>query len=61
MDQPVKKDSTDNNVVQIKRFRKRVWLMIGNSLGAKTYRFVFPVAFIYRSIMGVFMYYSIRL
>lgn len=45
--QPLRKDETDNNVVQIDRFRKHVWWVGGNALA---YRSLLPVAFMYKSI-----------
>lgn len=45
--QPFRNDETDNNVVQLNRFRKHVWWVGGNALG---YRSLFPVAFMFRSI-----------
>lgn len=48
--QPVRNDATDQNVVQVERFRKHVWWVGGNGLGTDGYRAVFQAAFIYRSI-----------
>ena len=45
--QPLRKDETDNNVVQINRFRNHVWWVGGNALA---YRSLLPVAFMYKSI-----------
>jgi hypothetical protein len=44
--QPFRDDPTDNNVVQIERFRNHVWWVGGNALG---YRPLLAVAFMYRS------------
>lgn len=48
--QPYRNDFTDENVVQVERFRNHVWWMGGNGLGTSAYRSVFPVAFMLRSI-----------
>lgn len=45
--QPFRNDETDNNVVQIERFRNHVWWVGGNALA---YRSLLPVAFMYKSI-----------
>lgn len=45
--QPLRKDETDKNVVQIERFRNHVWWVGGNALA---YRPLLPVAFMYKSI-----------
>ena len=45
--QPLRKDETDKNVVQIERFRNHVWWVGGNALA---YRSLLPVAFMYKSI-----------
>lgn len=45
--QPLRNDETDNNVVQINRFRNHVWWVGGNALA---YRSLLPVAFMYKSI-----------
>ncbi|MBV4358189.1 polysaccharide lyase family 8 super-sandwich domain-containing protein [Pinibacter aurantiacus] len=45
--QPLRNDSTDNNVVQIERFRNHVWWVGGNALA---YRSLLPTAFMYKSI-----------
>lgn len=45
--QPMRQDATDENVVQIERFRNHVWWVGGNALA---YRSLFPVAIMYRSI-----------
>lgn len=45
--QPLRKDDTDKNVVQLDRFRNHVWWVGGNALG---YRSLLPVAFMYKSI-----------
>lgn len=45
--QPLRNDATDNNVVQIERFRNHVWWVGGNGLA---YRSLFPTAFMYKSI-----------
>ncbi len=45
--QPLRNDSTDNNVVQIDRFQNHVWWVGGNALA---YRSLLPVAFMYKSI-----------
>ncbi|HSC52003.1 MAG TPA: polysaccharide lyase family 8 super-sandwich domain-containing protein [Phnomibacter sp.] len=45
--QPLRNDSTDNNVVQIGRFRNHVWWVGGNALA---YRSLLPTAFMYKSI-----------
>ncbi len=45
--QPLRKDDTDKNVVQIDRFRNHVWWVGGNALA---YRSLLPVAFMYKSI-----------
>lgn len=45
--QPLRKDFTDNNVVQIERFRKHVWWVGGNAIG---YRSLFLCALMYKSI-----------
>ncbi len=45
--QPLRKDETDKNVVQIDRFRNHVWWVGGNALA---YRSLLPVAFMYKSI-----------
>ena len=44
---PCRGDKTDENVVQIERFRHHVWWVGGNALG---YRPLLPVAFMFRSI-----------
>ena len=43
---PIRNDSTDNNVVQVERFRNHVWWVGGNALA---YRSVFPAAIMLRS------------
>ena len=48
--QPVRNDATDQDVVQVERFRNHVWWVGGNGLGTSGYRAVFQAAFIYRSI-----------
>lgn len=49
--QPFRNDTTDNNVVQIERFRHNVWWVGGNGLGGwGGYRAVLPVAAMYRSV-----------
>ena len=49
--QPLRKDATDNNVVQIERFRHHVWWVGGNGLGGWSgYRAVMPVAVMYKSV-----------
>ncbi|KAF2330651.1 polysaccharide lyase family 8 super-sandwich domain-containing protein [Flavobacterium daemonense] len=45
--QPFRNDATDNNVVQIERFRNHVWWVGGNALA---YRSLLPTAFMYKSI-----------
>lgn len=45
--QPLRQDSTDDNVVQIERFRGHVWWVGGNALA---YRALLPTAMIYKSI-----------
>jgi len=45
--QPLRKDETDRNVVQIDRFRNHVWWVGGNALA---YRALLPVAVMYKSI-----------
>lgn len=45
--QPYRNDETDQNVVQINRFRNHVWWVGGNALG---YRSLLPVAFMFRSV-----------
>jgi len=45
--QPFRNDTTDNNVVQIERFRHHVWWVGGNAL---SYRPLLPVAVMYRSV-----------
>ncbi|MEI6555131.1 MAG: polysaccharide lyase family 8 super-sandwich domain-containing protein [Paludibacter sp.] len=45
--QPLRKDETDKNVVQMDRFRNHVWWVGGNALA---YRSLLPVAFMYKSI-----------
>ncbi|MFV0586322.1 polysaccharide lyase family 8 super-sandwich domain-containing protein [Bacteroides reticulotermitis] len=45
--QPFRNDDTDQNVVQLERFRNHVWWVGGNALG---YRSLLPVAFMFRSI-----------
>lgn len=45
--QPLRFDETDQNVVQIERFRNHVWWVGGNALA---YRSLLPVAFMYKSI-----------
>lgn len=45
--QPLRNDATDNNVVQIERFRNHVWWVGGNALA---YRSLLPTAFMYKSI-----------
>lgn len=45
--QPLRKDETDQNVVQIERFRKHVWWVGGNALA---YRSLLPVAVMYQSV-----------
>ncbi|WP_316816103.1 polysaccharide lyase family 8 super-sandwich domain-containing protein [Pedobacter nyackensis] len=45
--QPLRQDSTDDNVVQIERFRKHVWWVGGNALA---YRPLLPTAVMYKSI-----------
>ena len=45
--QPFRNDDTDQNVVQLDRFRNHVWWVGGNALG---YRSLLPVAFMMRSI-----------
>lgn len=45
--QPLRNDSTDNNVVQIARFRKHVWWVGGNALA---YRSLLPVAAMLKSV-----------
>jgi hypothetical protein len=45
--QPLRKDETDKNVVQIERFRNHVWWVGGNALA---YRSLLPVSFMYKSI-----------
>ena len=48
--QPFRNDATDQNVVQLDRFRKHVWWVGGNALG---YRSLLPVAFMLRSVLMV--------
>lgn len=45
--QPLRNDATDNNVVEIERFRNHVWWVGGNALA---YRSLLPTAFMYKSI-----------
>lgn len=45
--QPFRNDATDNNVVQIERFRNHVWWVGGNALG---YRPLLAVACMYKSV-----------
>lgn len=45
--QPLRQDSTDDNVVQIERFRNHVWWVGGNALA---YRPLLPTAMMYKSI-----------
>ncbi len=45
--QPFRNDATDQDVVQLDRFRNHVWWVGGNALG---YRSLLPVAFMMRSI-----------
>ena len=45
--QPLRNDFTDDNVVQIERFRKHVWWVGGNGLA---YRSLLPVAAMYKSV-----------
>lgn len=45
--QPFRQDETDENVVQIARFRNHVWWVGGNALA---YRSLLPVAIMYRSV-----------
>jgi hypothetical protein len=45
--QPFRNDATDENVVQIERFRNHVWWVGGNALG---YRPLLPVACMYKSV-----------
>ena len=49
--QPLRNDETDNNVVQVERFRNHVWWEGGNGLGGIIgYRPLFEVAMMLRSI-----------
>ena len=49
--QPFRNDATDDNVVQIERFRHHVWWVGGNGLGAAGgYRAVMNVAVMYHSV-----------
>src|SRR5699024_5566814 len=45
--QPLRNDKTDENVVQVERFRNHVWWVGGNALA---YRSLLPVAVMYQSI-----------
>ena len=44
---PLRNDSTDDNVVQVERFRNHVWWVGGNALG---YRSLLPAAFMMKSV-----------